>query len=117
VVVLVTDLRDQLADLDTAAVPTCHPDRPAHARHLCRSCYETAWKRGTLHRHQPQKAQRSRADFIADYRMLRRQGHTRQQIADRLGMNLAAVHAAYYRAARAGDLPREHRSGSWEWAA
>jgi hypothetical protein len=101
----------------TQIVPTCHPDRPAWARHLCRSCYEINWKRGTLHLHQPQKTeQRSRADFVADYRMLRRLGHTRQEIADRLGMNLAAVHAAYRRAMTAGDLPRE-RLTRMGWAA
>lgn len=104
-----TDLRDQLA-------ATCHPDRKPWARRLCRNCYETAWKRGTLHEHPLQRAgYRTRADFIADYRMLRADGHTRQQIADRLGMTLAAVHAAYRRATAAGGLPRERRHGSWEW--
>jgi DNA-directed RNA polymerase specialized sigma24 family protein len=49
--------------------------------------------------------------------MLRRDGHTRAQIAERLGMKLTAVHAAYRRAAAAGELPRERRHGSWEWAA
>lgn len=101
---------------DLRVVPTCHPDRPAHARHLCRSCYEINWKRGTLNRHTPQKAQRHRIDFVADYRMLRRQGHTRQQIADRLGMTLSGVHAAYRRARDAGDLPRE-RLTRMGWAA
>lgn len=114
-----TDLRDQLPAFEAADRPACtrHPDRLAWARHLCRNCYETAWKRGTLDQHQPQKAQRARADFIADYRMLRSLGYTRAQIAERLGMTLAAVHAAYYRARNAGDLPSERRSGSWDWAA
>jgi hypothetical protein len=98
-------------------VPTCHPDRPAWARHLCKSCYEINWKRGTLHRHKPQKPQRSRADFVADYRMLRSQGYTRPQIAARLGMKLATVHAAYRRAMLAGDLPRERQITERMWAA
>lgn len=96
---------------------SCHPERPAHARHLCRSCYETAWKRGTHHQHPPQKDQRPRADFVADYRMLRRDGHTRQEIADRLGMTLSAVNAAYYRARDAGELPRERQITADRWAA
>ena len=103
--------------MSTPIPASCHPDRIAHARHLCRNCYETAWKRGTHLQHPPQKDQRSRADFIADYVMLRSLGHTRQQIADRLGMTRAAVDAAYYRARDAGELPREHQISPTEWAA
>jgi hypothetical protein len=116
----VTDLRDQLADFEAAAparvVPTCHPNRPAWARHLCRSCYEVAWKRGTLHQHPAQKEQRCRADFVADYRLLRSLGLTRPEIAARLGMTKSGVNAAYYRARDAGELPRE-RLTRMGWAA
>lgn len=101
----------------TAIPASCHPDRPAHARHLCRNCYETAWKRGTHHKHPAQRDQRLRADFVADYRLLRSLGHTRQQIADRLGMSRAGVNAAYYRARDAGELPRERQMTAERWAA
>lgn len=122
-----TDLRDHLADFEAAArrilarrpMPrlvlvhsrpaTCHPDRPVNARGLCDSCYQTAWKAGKLHQHPLQRVQRSSADFIADYELLRSEGHTRQQIADRLGMTYNAVTTAYVRAVRAEALTPDRR--------
>lgn len=90
----------------------CHPTRPVRGRGLCSSCYETARRAGTLHRHQTQHTVRSRMDFIADYRLLRAEGYTRRQIAERLGMKYDAVTAAYLRAVRAGDLAPDRRAAA-----
>jgi hypothetical protein len=83
---------------------TCHPDRRMDSRGLCESCYTVAQRTGTLHRHAPVREVRSRADFVADYSMLRSEGHSRAQIAERLGMRYTAVTSAYLAAVRAGDL-------------
>jgi hypothetical protein len=81
---------------------SCHPDRPAHSRYLCRNCYETAYKRGT-HLEHPRQTRR-RADVIEDYTMLRSEGYTRAQIAERIGMHPKALEGVYFRAIRAGEL-------------
>jgi DNA-binding CsgD family transcriptional regulator len=119
----VTDLRDQLADFDAAArrllnqpprprlvavharPATCHPDRPYFARTLCLGCYDHHRNSGTLH-HYPRQ-QRSTTEFAADYTLLRSEGHTRRQIAERLGMRRNTVDAAYARAVRRGLLTRD----------
>lgn len=44
---------------------------------------------------------RATDDFAADYRMLRAEGYTRTQIAERLGMKRASVDKAYIRAVQA----------------
>jgi CRP-like cAMP-binding protein len=125
----VTDLRDQLADFEAAArrlltLParaprlvlvnarpaTCHPDRPLNARGLCDSCYETHWKRGTLDQFPTKRTQRSREHFVADYELLRSEGYTRRQIAERLGMTRDGVAQAYGRAVRAGLLTPDRRT-------
>jgi hypothetical protein len=123
-----TDLRDQLADFEAAArrllagqraprlvlvaarPARCHPNRPVNARGLCDSCYQTAWTRGELHQHPTVRTQRRRADFIADYELLRSEGYGRSQIAQRLGMTRNAVDRAYWRAVRAGDLTPDRRT-------
>lgn len=124
-----TDLRDQLADFEAAArrllasreqprphlvvvharPASCHPDRPLAARTLCNSCYAMAWRNGRLDTHPLNQDKRSRADFVADYQLLRAEGHSRAQIAERLGMTVAAVTQAYRRAVRAGDLEPDRR--------
>jgi DNA-binding transcriptional regulator LsrR (DeoR family) len=53
---------------------------------------------------------RSRADFVADYELLRSEGYTRRQIAERLGMTRAAVDRAYHRAVRDGALTPDRRT-------
>lgn len=123
-----TDLRDHLADFEAAArrildrpprtklalvyarPATCHPDRPLLARGLCRSCYETARSNGTLGHHAPKRTLRSRDDFVADYELLRSEGHTRRQIAERLGMSYPGVTNAYLRAVRSGRLRPDRRT-------
>lgn len=121
-----TDLRDQLGAFEDAArrllarprrlvlvharPATCHPGRPVNARGLCDSCYETHWKAGTLDQFPTQRTQRRRVEFLADYVLLRSEGYTRSQIADRLGMTRNALDAAVRRAVRAGDLEPDRRS-------
>lgn len=111
-----TDLRDQLADFEAAArrlltrprrlalvhanPARCHPDRPVQARGLCGPCYQTAWANGTLDQHPPLRTQRALEDFAADYQLLRSEGYTRAQIAERLGMKYPAVTRAYGRAVK-----------------
>jgi hypothetical protein len=122
----VTDLRDQLADFEAAArrllttpartrlvvvharPATCHPDRPYFARTLCTGCYDHHRRRGTLDRF-PQQ-QRPAGHFAADYALLRSEGYTRRQIAERLGMRRNSVDAAYRRAVRAGALTPDRRT-------
>jgi hypothetical protein len=124
----VTDLRDQLADaVDLIAYELgdqtsaqrvidmlvnigwkpprgalCHPRRELFARGLCEACYAHHRDRGT-HIHFP-GVQRRTEDFAADYAVLRAEGHTRRQIAERLGMRRNTVDAAYGRAVKAGLL-------------
>jgi CRP-like cAMP-binding protein len=119
-----TDLRDQLADFEAAArrlldqprprlalvharPAPCHPDRPVLARGLCRRCYQLAWLRGTL---PDVRRVRRRPEFVADYELLRSEGYTRQQIADRMGMTYHGVTQAYLRAVRAGVLTPDRRT-------
>lgn len=83
---------------------SCHPARELAARGLCHSCYTVAYRAGRHTQYPPCRKVRDRADFVADYVLLRSEGHTRHQIAERLGMTYAAVTAAYLRATRAGDL-------------
>lgn len=120
-----TDLRDRLADFEAAArrlltqprrlvlvhprPAKCHPQRPVGARGLCRSCYERAWRTGTLDQHKPERTQRRLDDFAADYELLRSEGYTRRQIAERLGMRYAAVTRAYGRAVTAGLITPDRR--------
>lgn len=124
-----TDLRDQLADFEAAArriltrpprppglalvharPARCHPNRPVSARGLCDSCYQTHLKRGTLGQFPVLRPQRSRADFTADYELLRSEGYTRRQIAERLGMKRDTLDHAYHRAVRAGLLAPDRRT-------
>jgi CRP-like cAMP-binding protein len=119
----VTDLRDRLADFEAAAhrllgrrpdlqlvwarPATCHPNRPLRAQTLGDSCYTIAWAAGTL----PEKrSHRRQIDFIADYELLRSEGYTRRQIAERLGTTYDAVGVAYRRAVRAGLLTPDRRT-------
>jgi hypothetical protein len=121
------DLRDRIAEFNAAArrlldrtTPTlvlvharparCHPDRPVAARGLCHNCYTTAWRKSRHVDHPAERTQRRRVDFVADYELLRSEGYTRRQIAERLGMKYDAVTAAYLRAVYAGELTPDRRT-------
>lgn len=117
------DLRDRIADFEAAArrllaqpprlalvranPARCHPDRPVLARGLCRSCYGVAWRNDEL---DDLRTLRRRADFVADYELLRSEGYSRRQIAERLGMTYDGCSAAYRRAIRAGELTPDRRT-------
>lgn len=117
-----TDLRDQLPAFEAAArrllnherlvlvrAATCHPERPEAARRLCRSCYNQEWSAGRL----PNLRRiRRRVDFIPDYELLRSEGHSRRQIAERMGVSVNAVTQAYLRAVRAGDLEPDRKASA-----
>lgn len=117
-----TDLRDQLATFEAAArrllaspprlalvharPAKCHPGRPVCARGMCRPCYQRAW----LNNEFSASRSRPRRDFIPDYELLRSEGYTRRQIAERLGMSYDAVTQAYRRAVGAGQLTPDRRT-------
>lgn len=123
---MTTDLRDQLPAFEATArrlltqpprlvlvnarPATCHPERPVNARGLCDSCYEMHWRNGTLGQFPTKRTQRKRDHFIADYELLRSEGYTRRQIAERLRMSYAALSRAYQRAIRAGALTPDRRT-------
>lgn len=87
----------------TPTAATCHPDLPLQARGLCGTCYMRASRAGTLPDHP--RILRTRVEFLADYRVLRSEGYgTVRQVADRLGMQPAAVAQQLLRARKAGAL-------------
>lgn len=99
--------------MTTTAQASCHPDRPVHARRLCRTCYDHEWRRGTHVKHPSAKAgQRTTAEFVEDYTELRGYGLTRTQIAARLGMTRDAIDAAYRRATLAGLLNPDRKAAA-----
>lgn len=121
-----TDLRDQLAEFEAAArrmlgrqprlvliharAADCHPDRPVRGRGLCDPCYAVARHRRRLDEYPTRRTIRFRAEFVADYELLRSERYTRAQIAERLRMTRPAVDQAYLRAVRAGDLTPDRRT-------
>jgi hypothetical protein len=122
----VTDLRDQLADFETAArrllntrrplvlvhdrPANCHPDRPVVARNLCRPCYDHAWSEGTLGQHPTKHRSRRRLEeFVDMWELLRPEGATLLTVADRLGMTRGAASQAHHRAVRRGLLTPDRR--------
>lgn len=118
-----TDLRDRIGEFEAAArrllaaqprprlvlvharPARCHPARALLARGLCRKCYQLRWARGEFVDTRP----RRRPEFVADYEMLRSEGYTRRQIAERLGYTRRGLDQAYYRAVKAGELTRDRR--------
>jgi hypothetical protein len=118
------DLRDQIDAFEAAArrllgqgqplvlvhhqPAACHPDRPKFSRKLCRPCYDHHRGKGTLIDFPTEV--RKRDDFVADYDLLRGQGYTKRQIAERLGMNLITLRVAYQRAVRRGYLTPDRRT-------
>lgn len=87
----------------------CHPDRPLFARTRCKPCYDHHLWAGTLDQFPTKRPQRPRAHFVADYELLRSEGYTNPQIAERLGMKYRTFAAAYARAVAAGALSRDRR--------
>ena len=80
--------------------------RPVEDEHrgrgLCTNCYGRLRYRGDL----IDFARRamSRDEVMADWEVLRSQGYTHRQAAERLGMSHAAFTRAYERARAAGDV-------------
>lgn len=92
-----------------ARAATCHPARPTNGRGLCRSCWTLARRNGTLQQHARTRTIRTQAEFVEDYELLRSEGYTRRQIAERLGMRYDAVTRAYGTAVRKGVLTPDRR--------
>lgn len=72
-------------------------------RGLCDCCYSRAYRAGTLTDYP--RSSRSQADLVADILVLREQGFTRPQMAQRLGMKRKSFDRAHRRAELAGALP------------
>lgn len=89
---------------------------PQIIRGLCPACYCRENANGTLA--DWPRTTRTRDDVLDDWVILRAQGYTRRQAAERLGMTLAAFDGAIYRARRDDDpralppLTRETGRGS-----
>lgn len=82
-------------------VPACHPDQPYAARFRCERCYDRARKRRALI--DLPRITRSADELLDDYALLRSEGYTRLQIAERLGIDVRALDQALYRARRRMD--------------
>ncbi len=76
--------------------------RPHAGRGLCSRCYDRAAYRGALIDFERQT--HSRDELMDEYARLRREGYTRQQTADRLGVTLTSLEAALKRAGQRGDV-------------
>lgn len=71
------------------------------ARGVCNFCYQGARKRGLLidlERHS-----RARDEVMAEWELLRSEGYSKRQAAERLGMKFKTFAKAYERARRDGD--------------
>jgi hypothetical protein len=79
----------------------------SHAgRGLCRPCHQTAGE----DRIDYERVGRSRDELMAEWEILRGEGYTKRQAAERLGMTFEAFDRAYHRARAAGD-PRAYTTG------
>lgn len=78
-------------------------------RGLCSGCYDAHAYRG-LHVDFERRT-RSRDDVLSEWQLLRSEGHSKRQVAERLGMNLAAFNRALQRAAQ---TPRPALAGRGE---
>lgn len=72
-----------------------------YARGLCRSHYSVAAYAGRLIDFE--RVQRSRDEVMTEWELLRSEGYTKRQAAERLRMTFGAFEAAYFRARRDGD--------------
>lgn len=94
---------------DTPLTPCTspQPDAAIHGgRGLCNSCHARERYHGRLADHP--RSTRSRDELLEEWELLRGQGHTRVQAAERLGMSPSAFERALQRARAAGD-PRAAR--------
>lgn len=93
-------------------VPHRHQPGPGQVMHagrgLCEGCYERKWRSGRLADFPAQL--RPRAEVMEEWELLRSEGYTKRQAAERLGMTFAAFDRAFHRARKAGD-PRAYVPG------
>lgn len=75
------------------------------ARGLCSRCWSAARTAGDLVDFE--RNTRTRDEVLDEWVLLRGEGYTRAQAAERIGMTFAAFDRAYWRAVAAGD-PRVH---------
>jgi hypothetical protein len=74
------------------------PVRPHVARGLCRACYLHLRKHGDLIDYE--RRSRPRDEVLEEWELLRAEGYTVRQAAERLGMTVHALKKALYRASR-----------------
>jgi hypothetical protein len=75
--------------------------RNHRGRGLCNFCYDAIQRAGALIDFE--RLTRSCDEVMAEWAILRQQGYTKRQAAERLGMKFKAFEKAYERARRAGD--------------
>lgn len=78
----------------------CHRERQMHGRNLCSACYFRLRRNGTIHDFE--RNTYTRAELIAEWDLLRLEGYTRAQAAERLGITKARLEKAIEREQRAG---------------
>ena len=96
--------------------PNDESPRYHQGRGLCNFCRSGVLKRGTLADHE--RRTRTRDEVMAEWELLRDEGLSKAQAAERLGMAFKTFETAYTRARRAGDLralPAHGGSRRW-WA-
>lgn len=93
----------------TGACACCGTEGPIGGRGLMPRCYDRISRSGNLTDYP--RVTRSAADFIADYRMLRGEGHTHRQIAERLEYPLPTMRRQICRLRRRGLLTPA--GGAW----
>ena len=96
-----------MADCSSCGTPVapCTSPQPGAAVHggrgLCNACHGKERYHGRLDDY-PRRT-RSRDELLAEWDLLRGEGHTRVQAAERLGMHPSAFERALQRARAAGD--------------
>lgn len=99
-----------------ATYPSDDLARYHQGRGLCNFCRDRAVRLGTLADYE--RRSRSRDEVMSEWELLRDEGLSKTQAAERLGMAFKTFETAYTRARRAGDpraLPAHGGSRRW-WA-
>ena len=86
-------------------------------RGICMSCWQIANHHGQIPYDAPPRLTRTRDELLDDYTILRADGYTWRQCAERLGMTYPAFERAMLRARKDGDLRAMRPGENARWAA
>jgi hypothetical protein len=78
-------------------------------RNLCRPCWSRRWYVGTLD--DVERIKFTRDELMAEWEILRGEGYSKRQAAERMGISFERFDRAFHRAKAAGD-PRAFVLGS-----